>query len=248
MEATCTTHVRHLEARDLHVVFQPIIDLADDSVFAHEALVRCSIPEYAHPTTLFDRAEAGNCTARLGRMIREKAMPLSAGERIFVNVHPSEVLESLLARADDPIFSHDAEVVLELTEALPIDDIKGCAAVLRQIREHAHIRLAIDDFGCGYSNLRVIADLEPEVVKLDRGLVHGMSKSHRQQLLARWLVQLCDQLGAVVVAEGIEEPDDLLAVRDAGIAYAQGFLLGRPAPRFSPSSVPVSMTLPTRAR
>ena len=118
---------------DLSVVFQPIVDMRDGSLFAHEALVRCSIPELASPTVLFERAVTAGCVGRLGRMIRDIAVPLSNGRAVFINVHPQELQEGWLVRPDDPIYSHDAEVFLEVTESVPLTHYALCLSVLREV-------------------------------------------------------------------------------------------------------------------
>jgi EAL domain-containing protein (putative c-di-GMP-specific phosphodiesterase class I) len=89
--------------------------------------------------------------------------------------------------------------------------------------------LVVDDFGAGYSNLKRIVELHPKIVKLDRTLVEKLDKDRRQQTLVRHMVELCRELGAKVVAEGIETTDELKAARDCGAQYGQGYVLARPA-------------------
>ncbi len=211
------------------MVFQPIVNMSDGSLFAHEALVRCSRPELANPLVLFERALAAGCVGRLGRMIRDIAVPLSAGRAVFINVHPQELQEGWLVRPDDPIYSHDAEIFLEITESVPLTHYALCLSVLREVRARGGIHLVVDDLGAGYSNLKRIADLEPCVVKLDRDLIMGVDQNQRQQQLVTSVVRLCDDLKATVVAEGIETEDELSALRDTGAHYGQGFLFARPA-------------------
>jgi EAL domain-containing protein (putative c-di-GMP-specific phosphodiesterase class I) len=214
---------------ELSVVFQPIVDMRDGKLFAHEALVRCSRPELSNPLVLFERALEAGCVGRLGRMIRDIAVPLSGGQPIFLNVHPQELQEGWLVRPDDPIYSHDAEVYLEVTESVPLSHYALCLSVLREVRARGAIQLVVDDLGAGFSNLKRIADLEPRVVKLDRGLVFGVDRNIRQQQLVASVVRLCHELDAVVVAEGIETEDELSALQDTGAHYGQGFLFARPA-------------------
>ncbi|MEY4511057.1 MAG: hypothetical protein RLZZ450_3179, partial [Pseudomonadota bacterium] len=83
--------------------------------------------------------------------------------------------------------------------------------------------------GAGYSNLKYIADLSPQVVKLDRGLIMNMQKGTRQHRLVRALVRLCEELGTKVVAEGIETEAEAEAVMDTGAHYGQGFFYARPS-------------------
>lgn len=219
---------RFISTSDLSVVFQPIVRIATGDVFAYEALVRCAVPGFTNPTQLFERAVRDHCVGRLGKTIREVGMPLCAGMPAFFNVHPVELLDRWLVRPDDPIYGHDAPVYLEITEAVPLQHFGVCKSVLREIRERADARLVIDDLGAGYSNLRYIIELEPAVVKLDRELILGIDTHPRVQQLVGGLVRLCEELGAEVVAEGIETADELAAIRDQGVQLVQGFYLARP--------------------
>jgi EAL domain-containing protein (putative c-di-GMP-specific phosphodiesterase class I) len=124
---------------------------------------------------------------------------------------------------------HDGEVYLEITESAALDYFDLCTGVLRELCARIGAQLVVDDFGAGYSNLKRVIDLEPRVVKLDRALISGIDRSRRQRILVEQLVKTCEALGALVVAEGIETVDELKAVRDAGVALGQGYLLARPA-------------------
>jgi EAL domain-containing protein (putative c-di-GMP-specific phosphodiesterase class I) len=219
---------RIIRASDLSVVFQPIVRVATGEVHAYEALVRCAVPEYESPTRLFDRAVRDRCVGRLGRTIRAVAVPLCEGVPVFFNLHPVELSDRWLVRPDDPIYTHDEPIYLEITEKVPLEHFALCRSVLREIRERADARLVVDDLGAGYSNLKYIADLEPAVVKLDRELVADIHRQPRVQRLVHWLVRLCADLGAEVVAEGVETTDELACVRDQGVQLVQGFLLARP--------------------
>lgn len=225
---------------DLSVVFQPIVGLGTGTLLAHEALVRCRKPELKSPPVLFERAVSAGCVGRLGRMIREIAMPLAAGCPIFLNVHPQELQERWLVRPDDPIYQHDAEVFLEITESVPLTHYELCIDVLKEVRARSGVHLVVDDLGAGYSNLKRIVDLAPQVVKLDRGLVCGVDRSPRQRQLVSSVVRLCTDLHAVVVAEGIETEDELRALTDTGAHYGQGYLFARPAFPMPPVTWPPS--------
>ena len=91
------------------------------------------------------------------------------------------------------------------------------------------VMLAVDDLGAGYSNLKYIADLSPQVVKLDRGLIVNLQKGTRQHRLVRAIVRMCEDLGTRVVAEGIETADDARAVLDTGAHFGQGFYFAKPS-------------------
>jgi EAL domain-containing protein (putative c-di-GMP-specific phosphodiesterase class I) len=211
------------------VVFQPIVDLWTLRPFAYEALVRCALPRFRDPTELFRDAAENDCAGLLGRMIREITFPLAPGVRLFVNVHPAELDARWLVRPDDPLFSHDQEVYLEITEAVPLPSASRYAEVLREMRLRGQVHVVVDDLGSGYSNLQWLVDLQPEVAKLDMRLVHGVDHDRRQRRLVAGIVRLCADLDLTVVAEGIETVPQACALRDLGVRYAQGFLFARPA-------------------
>ncbi len=236
-----------VERDDLRVVFQPIVDLSTGEAFAYEALVRCRVPRYSSPPVLFERAAKLGCAGRLGRMVREIAMPLAAGRPLFINIHPQELNEGWLVRPDDPIYEHDAPIFLEITESVPLTHFDLVMSVLREVKTRGNVQLVVDDLGAGYSNLKSIADLEPHVVKLDRELVAGVDKNKRQRQLVSSVVSLCRDLNARVVVEGVETEDELAVLRDTGADFAQGFLFARPnypipAISWPPNSLPPTGT------
>jgi EAL domain-containing protein (putative c-di-GMP-specific phosphodiesterase class I) len=175
-------------------------------------------------------------------MMREIAVEQCPGVPLFVNIHPDELMHPLLVRADEPLLFHDADVFLEVTESVPMLHFELCMSVLNELRTRGGVHLVVDDLGAGFSNLKRICDLDPRVVKLDRELVAGVDRSRRLQVLMRNLVRLCNDLGARVVAEGVETQDELSAVRDAGVHLVQGFYLARPAfplPKVDPELVTI---------
>jgi len=234
-----------VEPDDLSVVFQPIVSLDSGKVFAYEALVRCRVAGFS-PPVLFERALAERSTGRLGRAIREIAVPMCSGVPLFLNLHPSELEDGWLVRPDDPMVSHDHDIYLEITEATPLTHFDLCLSVLREVRDRVGAHLVVDDFGAGFSNLKHISDLEPRVVKLDRNLVEGIDRKPRQQRLVAATVRMCHELGALVVVEGIETPDEYAAVRDCGAQYGQGYLFARPAFPLPPVSWPPQAKSETR--
>lgn len=218
-----------ISPNDLSVVFQPIVDLTNRSLYAVEALVRCTVPRFQWPPVLFEHAVAHNYCGRLGRMIREATFSKCGGIPVFVNIHPAELSQRWLVQPDDPIFSHDHDVFLEITESVPFSHYSLCVSVLSEIRMRGQIKLVIDDLGSGFSNLKRISDLQPQVVKLDMDLIAGTDQNAAQKRLVTSIVRLCTDMGAVVVAEGIETKEELAAVIDTGAHFGQGYLLARPS-------------------
>jgi EAL domain-containing protein (putative c-di-GMP-specific phosphodiesterase class I) len=229
-----TTH--QLTTQDIDIVYQPIVDMATGWTVAFEALTRCKWPEFKNPVDLFSRAQAEGSVGRLGRVVRDVAFTRCDDAPLFVNIHPYELNEEWLVRPDDPIFFHDRAVYLEVTESAAFNYFETCVSVLREITARGGGYLVVDDLGAGYSNLKRVLDLEPNIIKLDIALVRGIEKSRRQQILVRQVVALCLELGADVVAEGIETVEELKAIRDTGAQYGQGYLFAKPsypAPRSS---------------
>ena len=217
-----------LEAGQLHIAFQPIVYLDRREVFGYEALVRSMRPGFENPLAIIKEAVASHCMGELGRELRSIGVRTCPRASLFLNLHPAEFNEGWLVRPDDAMFFHDEGVFLEITESVPLSHFQHCQGVLREIRGRG-ISLAVDDLGAGYSNLKYIADLSPEVVKIDRQLVMNLRGESRLQKLVKALVRLCGDLGAKVVAEGIETREEMVAVLDTGAQYAQGYYFARPA-------------------
>ncbi len=221
--------VRALTIADIGVVFQPIVEIATGATFAYEALVRCRVPEYAAPPVLLEHAVAEGACGKLGRMIRDVAFGTCGDVALFVNLHPDELTARWLVRPDDPVGFHSRSVYLEITESAMLSHFELCRDVVTELSQRTGARLVVDDFGAGYSNLERIVELEPSVVKLDLALTRDIHLKGRKQIVVRHLVNLCTELRASVVAEGVETLDELKCVRDLGVTYAQGHLLARPA-------------------
>lgn len=217
-----------LDNRAVSVVYQPVVNLRTQEVFAYEALARSRSVDFDGPLSLFAAAVEHRCTGELGRMLREIAIEDCPNHRLFVNIHPAEFNEKWIIQPDDPIFRHNCDIYLEITESIPLSHFHLCQSILVEVRDRG-IHLVVDDLGAGYSNLKYIADLHPRVVKLDRGLIAGLTIGSRLFKLVSAIVVLCRELDAMVVAEGIETVDELNAVMAAGAQYGQGYLLARPA-------------------
>ena len=223
----------------MNMVFQPIVDMREGKIFAYEALCRSRVPQFENPPAMIEAASAAGRIGELGRLQRSLASKNCPDWPIFVNISPNEFDEAWLVRPDDPLFMHRQPVYLEITESVPLVFFEQCHSVLAELRQKGAL-LAIDDLGAGYSNLKYIADLAPDIVKLDRDLVAGCVSDGSQFELLRSIAKLCREVNAKVVAEGVETAEELEAVSRAGIEYCQGYFLGRPKRRPSELAWPAS--------
>lgn len=217
----------------IHCAYQPIVDLRTRRTFGFESLVRCQHKDYPNALAVIEAAVAQGFMGELGRELRRMTVEQVPGYALFINLHPVEFDHGWLVRPDDATALHPHDVFLEITESVPLTHFRHCHSVLKEMRAKG-LKLAVDDLGAGYSNLKYIADLAPEVVKLDRMLVANLDRDARLRTLVGAIVDLCNKLGARVVAEGIETREELLAAMEAGAHYGQGYFLGRPHPEPKP--------------
>jgi EAL domain-containing protein (putative c-di-GMP-specific phosphodiesterase class I) len=220
--------VRGLQESDVSAVFQPIVSLADGSTFAHEALARCHDPRFPTPIALFTRAEQENACGRIGRLVRNVIFEHCSRQPVFVNLHPQELHQRWLVQPTDPLFVHEAPIYLEVTESAALQHYDVCANVLAEVCGRSNARLVVDDLGAGHSDMDRVLLLRPQMVKLDMSLVRDIDQEPVRQREVLGIVERCHELGARVVAEGIQGMDELMAIRDLGVEFGQGYLFGRP--------------------
>lgn len=218
-----------VSGRRISTVCQPIVELVSGRVVAVEALSRFP-QELARPTEKwFTEAAAVGLADELELTAVEAALKvlpaLPASVSLSLNVGPSLLIAQAL---DDKLAEVPPErVVIELTEHTAVHDYQYLAARLSHLRGKG-LRLAIDDTGAGISSLAHILRLSPNIIKLDRSLVAGVDADPARRVLARALVDLGAEIGASLVAEGIETAGELAALEALGVTLGQGYYLGRP--------------------
>ena len=216
------------------IAFQPIVNAATRSIFSQEALVRGNHGE--SPQALF-LAVPPETLPQLDALFRHEAIRL-AGEQglassLNLNVMPSalehsaDVLIETLAAAEAAGLSAD-QLVLEITEGEIIIDLAGFAQTIDELRRSG-LRFAIDDFGAGYAGLNLLADFQPDVVKLDMQLVRNIPSLGPRQAIVRGIARTCFDLGIDIIAEGVETEDEYLWFLDEGITLFQGYFIARPS-------------------
>ena len=234
-----SAHVRVLDrcisGELFHMVYQPIVRVSDHSISAYEALVRCTQKELRSPMVLFNVAEQGDriwALSRLRRRMALRAVPeLPEGADMFVNLHPRDFDDPDILEPEGPIATNAKRVVIEVTERAAIIDLDHFRDKLAALRAFG-ARIAIDDLGSGYSALNLVAELNPDLIKLDMTLIRGVDESPVRQNLLRNMLAFANDLGAKVVAEGVETRSELETLCDLGCDLVQGYYLAVPSPPF----------------
>jgi EAL domain-containing protein (putative c-di-GMP-specific phosphodiesterase class I) len=216
------------------MAFQPIVDVATRSVYGYEALVRGIDGEGA--AAVLARVNADNRYA-FDQACRTTAIRLAAetglAGHLSINFLPNAVYEPAaciavtLRAAEQWNFPLD-RIVFEVSESEEVLDPTHLRRIFDEYRRRG-FRTALDDFGTGFSNLRLLADLRPDVVKLDRSLVHRIEQDRGRRAIVRALQALAEDLAMTLVAEGVETADELAVLADLGVGHCQGFLIARPA-------------------
>jgi diguanylate cyclase (GGDEF)-like protein len=223
-----------LEKKLLRFAFQPIIRLKDLSVFGYEALMRPMTPDFYSPLDILAVAEAQSKLPQLEKITYElifewiyEHMPQLKGCMIFFNTISTQYMnESALKKVHPNYRDICRHIVFEVLES-------GAASErllkdIQMFRQSFGAAVAIDDYGCGYSNDLRLMQLAPDIVKIDRFFITGIDKDYdRQQLLSK-LISYCQSKGIAVLAEGIEESKELETVFRLGCTYGQGYYLGTP--------------------
>lgn len=224
----------------LHAVYQPIARLTDGGIYAHEALIRGPVGSPLHSPTALLKAAA---TEGLDFRFESNCVVAATGRwgeirnpgRLFVNISAAVLVKVWRVCGAEPLLDLFRSMavlprmlVLEITEHERVTDMDRLARVVEAVRVTG-VSLALDDFGDGRSSLRLWSQLKPEFVKIDKYFTKDISQ-HADKLKT---IQALQQIAAIfdtdLIAEGIETQDDLRVLRDIGIRYGQGYLLGRPA-------------------
>lgn len=220
-----------LDGGRLSMVFQPIVDLEAGVVAGFEALARFPLASERPTEAWFTEAAAVGMRRELELAAVEAALAVlpeaPEGPYLSVNAMPdtlaSAALAELLATAPAD------RLVLEITEHAPVQDYEALNTAIQRMRGRG-IRLAVDDAGSGFASLRHILQLAPDMIKIDNALTRNVYKDPARRALAAGLISFAAELGATVIAEGIQSRQELEALRGLGVRYGQGFFLARPGP------------------
>ena len=226
-----------VERSEFSVRYQPIMDLALGTLAGFEALVRWEHPTRGEisPDRFIPSAEQTGLIIPIGRYVLREAcrQALTWPDDVFLSVNLSTrqlqdpaLLDDVRAALRETGFApHRLE--LEITETTAMDDEQLAAERLRELKALG-VRLAIDDFGVGYSSLGYLRRFDVDVLKLDRSFIQGITISGRELAFATSIVELSKLLGVRTVAEGVESVEQVRKLREIGCDLAQGYFFARP--------------------
>lgn len=215
---------------DVKMVYQPAIRTGGQVAFM-EALARFHISPYqspdrwfamAHEVGLGQELELFAIKAALNEGLSQLPQPLS----ISVNVSPDVIISSSFSEIMTAV--PVSRVIVEITEHEAVTHYSALMKALEPLRA-AGLRVAIDDMGAGYSSLRHILHLKPDIIKMDMSLSRGIDTDPTRRALASALVSFSRDIGSELVAEGVETPSEMRTLEGLGVDLAQGYLFGKPS-------------------
>ncbi|MBC9252281.1 diguanylate phosphodiesterase [Pseudomonas alcaligenes] len=217
----------------ISMAFQPIVNVAQQQIFAHEALVRGANGESAGSLLAQVNAEnlyAFDQSCRITAV--EWAARLQVPAMVSINFMPNAVYQpetciratlEAARRFNFPI----NRIIFEVTEQEQVLDIHHLTDILRAYRKQGFMT-AIDDFGAGYAGLNLLADFQPDLIKLDMELIRNIDSDSVRQILVESTLDMCRKLKVRVIAEGIETQAELQTLQQMGVELFQGYLLAKP--------------------
>lgn len=218
---------------DFTFAYQPIVDIRDWSIFGHEALIRGVNGEGA--LSILSKVDDSNRYI-FDQVCRMRAISTAANlnmaENLSINLlpnaihHPGLCICSTLQAARIHNFPIE-KLIFEMVEAEYLLNKPRFTEVLREYREYG-FKTAIDDFGAGYSGLSLLADFQPDFIKLDISLVRDIHRDGVRQAIIRGVLMMCKDLGVIAIAEGIECPEERDFLADCGIYLMQGYWFAKP--------------------
>ncbi len=234
-----------IEKGGFYSVYQPIISIRSAAVLGWEALVRG--PEdgpFHRPDDIFSFAENEGLLSPLEKICRESALnhlgEIGPDQKVFINIHPKTVrdphfMEEETLKTVNDLRIKPKNIVFEITERHHITDFNSLNRTLSNYREQGFL-VAVDDAGAGFSSLQSIAEIRPNYIKIDMSLVRGIHKDRIKMALMETFVTFAEKIACEIIAEGIEEEEELATLANIGVHYGQGYFLGKPAcPKQNPS-------------
>ena len=223
-----------VRSRLIYTAFQPIYELTTGTITGVEALARFPRDDGRSPDQWFNEATSVGLGGELEFTALEAALhdaaTLPENLAVALNLSPETCLAPRLPGVLEVSGLALDRMILELTERVPVEDYAPLLAALMPLRR-VGLRVAVDDAGSGFSSMRHILQLRPDIIKLDRSLTSGIDSNQGKLALGAAMVEFAQQIGATIVAEGIETAAEFRAARELGMTSGQGYFLGRPTIR-----------------
>lgn len=223
----------HLTEIAFSFAFQPIVNVASGNIVSFEALVRG--PDNESAGQIFKQISADDLY-EFDELLRLRAIPLAAelgvACKLNLNLLPGSIAASDAAIASTVAMARQCgvdpeRITLEVTESEIIDDVARFVDIVNEYRSLG-VQISIDDFGAGYSGLNLLADFQPDNIKLDISLVRNIDKRGPRQAIIRGINRTCCDLGIEILAEGVETLAEYWWFREEGIELFQGYLFAKP--------------------
>ena len=232
---------RLIDERLIHFNFQPIVDLRTGSIYAYEALMRSSSDAFKTPLEILSVAAAQSQLAQLERLVYSVVLETLDrhadelnGLHIFINSIPSHLISPEEIMTLEETYGYlFPQLVIEVTERESGSLEEQLSDKFSFLRDYG-MKLALDDFGSGYSNESRILTIRPNIVKIDMMLIQGIHEDPDKQQLIANLVSFCHTRQILLVAEGVENENDLEKIIELNIDLVQGFYVAKPVPGFDP--------------
>ena len=219
---------------DFTMAFQPIVDFRSREIFAQEALVRGLNGESAGE--IIAKATRENLY-KFDQTCRIKAVRLASKLNIksFISINflpnavyrPENCLRTTIKAANENNFPLE-KIIFEITEVEQVKDNSHLKNIVTEYQRQG-FKTAIDDFGAGYSGLNLLSSFQPDFIKLDMELVRDINKNSIKQIIVKGIIQVANDLGITIIAEGIETKNELEILQNFGINLFQGYYFAKPA-------------------
>ncbi|MDY0117714.1 MAG: EAL domain-containing protein [Sulfurimonadaceae bacterium] len=218
--------------------FQPIVDIHANEIYGYEALIR-GVKEdgsLMYPDILFEKSKRNDLNFKLDRLCRESALKTAAvkkiQQKVFINFIPTSIydpefcLNSTVKWANQLEFN-PKNIVFEVVETEHVKDQAHLKKILTYYREQGY-QIALDDVGEGFSNLNMLIDLKPDIIKVDRNIIDHIDKDDMKLSVYKALYDIASSSGIKILAEGLERVEELEAIKSIGVDYVQGYYYAKP--------------------
>lgn len=230
---------RIIEEKDFKIFFQPIVSLIDGNIIGYEALTRGPVGSlFYNPEFLFEEAKNNGLLWELEMITRIKAVEdfssFKIDKYLFLNVDPDIIKDEhfIKGTTKDMIQFYGinpTSLIFEITEKTAIKDYRNFKGIIDNYRTQGY-KIAIDDVGAGYSGLSTIAEIKPYYIKIDMSLIKNIDKDNFKKAIVKALMEFSNNTNIKLIAEGVENIDELNTLIELGIPFAQGYFLSKPSP------------------